>query len=123
MLIQCFIAGLIGMLLHIFLVKLPSALNRSQMANVRLTPAKFFREEWITITGSALTVLAIVYCLDELLNLKPELVKIIKWLFIFVGFTGSSIIMALFSRTAKTLNSIIDVKTDIADNKSEGGKP
>lgn len=117
MFLQCFVAGLIGMLLQVFLVKLPSLQLRYKTANERLTLGAFLQAEWITLCGSALTILAIVYCLDEVLGLKPDLVKVIKWLFVFVGFTGSSIIMAMFSRTAKVLNGIVDEKTNVADGK------
>lgn len=115
MFLQCAIAGIIGMLLQVFLVKLPSLQLRYAKANEKLTIGRFIQDEWVTLIGSVLTILAIVYCLDEVLNLQPDLVKVIKWLFIFVGFTGSSIIMALFSKTAKTLNGIIDVKTNELD--------
>lgn len=117
---DAFIAGLIGILLQVFLVKLPTLRLRYKKANEKLTLQAFLQNDGITLVGSVLTVLALVWCLDEILGLKPELLKVIKWLFIFVGFTGSSIIMALFSKTARVLNSIVDAKTNIADGKGEG---
>ena len=53
--------------------------------------------------------------IDELLAAKPSLSEYIKWFFIFVGYTGSSLIQSVLSATSKKINAIIDLKTNLAD--------
>lgn len=113
--LNCFIAGVLGILFQIFVIKLPSLKNKAAAANHPFTLGEYFKNDWLTIVGSFLTLAILIYCLDELLNLKPQLMSYIKWLFVFVGFTGSSIIQAAFSVTNKKIMEVINIKTNALD--------
>jgi hypothetical protein len=116
--IWCLVCGFLGVLFHIFVVKLPSALQRAKVANVQATIIDYFAHDWVAIAASFITVIVFVVCLDEFVNWQPDAVKYIKALFVFIGFTGSSILIAALGKFSKTLNGIIDVKTDVADGKT-----
>jgi uncharacterized integral membrane protein len=116
--LTCFLAGTLGILLQIFVVKLPSLKTKSEAANRPFVVSEYFKDDWMSIVGSFLALAILIVCLDELINFKPSVVDYIKWLFAFVGFTGSSLIQAAFSVTNKKIMQVIDEKTNIADNKT-----
>lgn len=115
--LQCFVAGLLGILFHVFVVKLPSVKARAKAANVEFSIKSYFQDDWVALGAALITVLIAVFALDELLGYRPNVLKYIKYLFFFVGFTGSSLLIALLGKTTKAINDIVDVKTDIADGK------
>jgi hypothetical protein len=110
-----FLAGTLGVLLQILAVKIPSIKARYKVANREFTFKQYLTDDWYTILASFVSVGILIVGLDEILGLRPELEKYIKWLFVFVGFTGSSIIQTVLSVANKKVMSIIDVKTNIAD--------
>ncbi len=109
-----FLAGGLGVILQV-LLKIRQFQVRSKVANHIFTIKQYLKDDWATIIASFISVMILIVCLDELLAVTPQLVKYIKWLFVFVGFTGSSIIQAVLSVTNKKLMAIIDVKSNIAD--------
>lgn len=110
-----FMIGSLGVLLQI-LSKIKTLQVKSKLANHNFSFKEYFSDDWATIAASFVSVLILCYCLDEILAVKPVLVDYIKWLFVFVGFTGSSVIQSLFSVTSKKINDIIDIKTNLADD-------
>jgi hypothetical protein len=110
-----FVAGALGILLQVFAVKIPSLRAKFKAGNKLFNFKNYLEDDWYTILASIVTVGILIICLDELLGLRPELEKYIKWLFVFVGFTGSSVMQAILSVTNKKIMGIIDVKTNIAD--------
>lgn len=110
-----FIAGSLGILLQIFAVKIPTLKAKYKAANHDFKFSEYFKDDWSTILASFVSVAILIVGLDELLDLKPDLEKYVKWLFIFVGFTGSSIIQTALSVANKKIMQIIDIKTNIAD--------
>lgn len=114
---NCAVAALIGQLIHIFVVKIPSLQTRFRKAKVPFSVKEFFKAEWVTMVGNLFAIIGLLWTLDETLNIRPEILVAIKWLFLFVGFTGSSIVLSVFSKTGKYLNNIIDLKT--GDEKTE----
>lgn len=109
-----FIAGALGVILQLC-IKIPILKSQSEKANHPFSFKEYLANDWYTILGSFVSVGILIVCIDELLAVKPELEKYIKWLFVFVGFTGSSIIQSIFSITSKKIMAIIDIKTNIAD--------
>lgn len=110
-----FLMGTLGILLQILAVKIPSLKAKYTAANRVFNIKEYLSDDWYTILASFVAVAILVFGLDEVLDLRPELEKYIKWLFVFVGFTGSSIIQAVLSVANKKIMQIIDVKTNVAD--------
>lgn len=108
------LAGSLGVLLQICL-KVNALKVQSKVANHSFSFKDYFRDDVFTILGSFITVIIGVICLDEIIGLNAGIEKYVKWFFVFVGFTGSSIIQSAFSVTSKKIQAIIDVKTNIAD--------
>lgn len=107
--------GILGILLQIFAVKLPAVKSRAIAANHPFSFAAYLKDDWIVLVGNFIAVFILIVCLDELIILSPKIQNYIKWLFVFVGFTGSSIFMFAFSVADKKIRKVIDVKTNIAD--------
>ncbi len=109
-----FIAGVLGVSLQT-LLKISSLKMRAKNANHVFSIKGYFADDYPTILASVVSVLILIVCIDELLGVRPALAEYIKWLFVFVGFTGSSLIQSVMSVTNKKIMAIIDVKSNIAD--------
>jgi len=116
-LIECFIAGLLGILFHVFVIKLPAIKKRAEAANTTLSLSEYLKSDWLALSGSLLTVIICVFILDEITKFRPSILEWIKFFFIFLGYTGSSILQSALGRADKEIRNIIDVKTNIADGK------
>lgn len=115
--LDLFIAGLLGVLAHVFFVKLPAVRKRSLAANKPFVASEYFKDEWVALIGSIITVVICVFIVDEIVGYNPSLMRFIKGLFVFVGYTGSSLLIALFGVADKAILKVVDKKTDIADSK------
>lgn len=115
-LIQYFIVGTFGVVLQICfkIIRLKQA---SKNANHAFSFKEYITDDWPAVLASFATLGILCFCLDEALAIRPELAKIVKYLFAFVGFTGSNIAQSLFSLTSKKISAIIDIKTDAYDGK------
>lgn len=116
--IETAVLGVLGILFHIFVVKIPSLRRRSAVANEKFSLKGYFIDDYPAIIASFITVAVCILTLDELIGYRPSLLKYVKYFFFFVGYTGSSILLAVLSKTSKAINSVVDIKTDIADNKN-----
>jgi hypothetical protein len=113
----CFLAGLLGILFHIFAVKLPAIKQQAKVANMPFSYSAYFQDDLAAILGSLLTVVILLVVLDELVAFKPAVLPYLKAAFVFVGFTGSSILISLLGKAQDKINQVVDVKTDVADGK------
>lgn len=120
--IQCLIAGLLGILIHVFGIKLPALKKRSDVANKKFSIQDYLADDWIGIGLSVITVLVAILLLDEIIGYKPALLKYIKYFFVFIGYTGSSLLLSALSKTDKAINAVVDKKTNIADNADNAEK-
>jgi hypothetical protein len=111
----CFVAGLLGIALHIFAVKIPATKTRAIAANIKFSYSAYFQDDLAAILASFIALLVYVVCLKELLDYKPVIKPFITFGSVFVGFTGSSIIVAILGKASAKINAIVDVKTDVAD--------
>lgn len=114
--LQCCGMGLLGLLLHV-LIKYRSLLNRAKAANSAIGFGVFIKNEIIGICISFVVLVMFVIGFDELANYKPVVLNGAKWLFSFVGYAGSSVLLSFFSKSEKALLKVIDKKTNIADSK------
>ncbi len=113
--IWCALAAILGMAAYVFIVKIPAAITKAKAANVTFSMNDYFSTEWPTLAGNIASIAIALLILGEVLKFKPELQGWIITIFAFYGFTGSSILLAIFGQVSKKLNTIIDIKTNTAD--------
>lgn len=115
--IETAIAGVLGILFHIFVMKIPALRKRAKIANEPFSFKAYWLDDYPGIVASFITVALAIVALDELIGYRPSMLKYVKYFYFFVGYTGSSILLALLSKTEKAINAVINTKTDIADSK------
>lgn len=109
------IPGILGIMFHVFVIKVASAKIKSKAANLQFSFGQYLKDEWVVLIGNLICVCMLIVGLDELIGIKPSIAKIVKWLFFFVGISGSSIFMFAFSVADRKIRKVIDIKTNIAD--------
>lgn len=119
----CFFAGLLGVALHVFAVKIPQTKTRATVANIQFTYTAFFQDELAAILASVISLMIYVVCLKELLAYQPVIKPFITFGSVFVGYTGSSIIIAILGKASAKINAVVDTKTDISDSVSPPKPP
>jgi hypothetical protein len=107
-------SGFLGVLLQVTL-KINSLKKSAAAANMDFVFLKYLRDDWPTIAGSFISVFLLALFLPEIVAIKPEALHFARLGFAFIGFTGSSVILMLFSATSKKILAVIDLKTNIAD--------
>lgn len=113
----CLIAGLLGILFHLFAIKIPSMKKRAKVANEKFDLRSYLQDDLAAIISSFLTVLITLVILDEAVKLKPAIQPYLKFGFVFVGYTGSSILVSVLGTAQKKIDKVVNEKTDIADGK------
>jgi len=115
--IQCFLGGMLGILAHVFIFKIPALKEASRVSNVRFRIGTYLNDDWAVIFASFLSVVIVMFVMDEIIAESPCIAENIKWFFITIGYTGSSIIQTKLGRSSKKINEVINYKTDIADKQ------
>jgi hypothetical protein len=115
--------GMLGLLFHVFVIKLPALKKRSAVANIHFSFGNYLQDDWIALSASVIALIIALMGIDELIKYKPIVGEFVKWLFVFVGYTGSSTLQALLSKTDTAINKIVDRKTDVADGKIVNMEP
>lgn len=113
--IICFALGILGVLLHIFAMKLPAVRKRAKDANMPFSIKDYFAEDYPAIISSLITVIMAVLLVDELVGYNPSYMRFIKYFFAFIGYTGSSILIGAFGKFDKSISAIVDAKTNELD--------
>lgn len=99
-------------------IKIKGLIDLSKTSNHIFSFKEYIKSDWITILSSMITVGIAIMTLDEWLPLNAMISSHIKIFFVFLGYTGSSIIQFAFSFYNRKLMAIIDIKTNIADKIS-----
>lgn len=115
--IQCVLMFLLGQAAHLFLIKIPAIKEKSRVANKSFAWKDWWACDWNVVIGTQVVGALVIFGLDEIVNWKPEVLDYVKWFFAGVGAFGSTIAMAKMSQFDKSINKVIDIKTDIADGK------
>lgn len=115
--IQCIAMYILGQFIHLFLIKIPEYKKLWKTANEQFSMKKYWETDWNVVVGTLLIGIMLVIGVDQLLNLKPEVLKWVKWFFAGMGGFGSAIIVSKWSTAYKFITGIIDQKTNIADKK------
>lgn len=111
---QCVIACLIGNLLHIAF-KVRSLAVDHKIANLQFSIGKYIsNDKWALIVDAGASF-ALVYLADEWLDFDERILGKIKSIFVFVGFTGSYVILQAMSVAKKKFRNAVDFKTNKSD--------
>jgi hypothetical protein len=110
----CFAVAMVGMALHTTL-KLKSLQDKARQANVEFKVWQYFKNDWLSISASVLTVVMFLFFVDNILTWKPAVADYLKIGFGFIGYTGSDIASRIFGVVNKKINLAIDHKTTVAD--------
>jgi hypothetical protein len=103
-------------------LKIKSLQDKARVANVKFNAATYFKNDWLSVTASLLTIVLFLFFVDSILKWKPAVVDYIKLFFAFVGYTGSDIASKLFGVISNKINTAIDVKTTISDGTAAPNK-
>lgn len=104
---MCFLLGSLGLLFHLFAVKIPAVKSRAKAANVPFTMGNYFKEDYLAIIASFITIVIAVFLLDEIIGYKPELIKYLKFFFVFIGYTGSSLLIGALGKADGLIKEIV----------------
>lgn len=113
--LMCFVTGLLGIFLHIFAVKIPMVKQQAKSANMAFSYITYFQDELAAILASLISVVICLALLNEIVAFKPEVVPYLKFGFLFVGYTGASLVISVLGKAQEKINCVVDVKTNIAD--------
>jgi hypothetical protein len=113
---QCVLGYMLGMLFHLFAVKIPSARRSSLAANKAFHVKEYLLYDWPAIVSNILAGAIGVYLVDDLIKWKPSALNTLRVLMACFGFVGSSLLIALFGAYSKYVLRVIDVKTNISDS-------
>lgn len=114
--IQCTIASLIGMVIHV-LVKFQALKKDYDKGNAIYTFARFVKDDWIALSLDVFSCVGIIYAFDEWSGWTPWIISKIKTIFLFVGLGSSWIVMTLASKAKEKFRVYIDNQTGPAENK------
>jgi len=112
--IQCVIACLIGNILHIGF-KILSLQKDHKIANLEFSVIHYLRDDKWALLMDVFASFAVVYLIDEFLDMDSRLIGKIKTIFVFVGFTGSYVILQIMSVAKSNFRKAVDYKTNQAD--------
>jgi hypothetical protein len=113
----CFAVAMVGMALHTAL-KMKGLQDKAHLANVEFKARTYFRQDWLSLTASFLTIILFLLFIDNILKWKPAIIDFVKIGFAFVGYTGSDIASRIFGVVNKKINLAIDHKTTVADEST-----
>ena len=116
--LQAILIAILGMALQVTL-KIYSLKVKAEKANITLTVGGYFKQDWLMMVASIITIIIFVFLIDDIMNLHTSAIYYIKFLFAFVGYTGSDIILRLFSIANKKINAIINQQTDHAPESTK----
>lgn len=111
----------IGLLSFVFvtLTRMQSLKKYAEVANVEFVPKKYFEKEWMGITASIIPIILWLYLYPEFVKKYPFLEGFIMTSFAVMGACGTWIFQKFLGSTKKWLHGIVDVKTNIADGKTD----
>lgn len=120
--ITCFLVALIGMALQTAL-KMKGLQDKANLAGIEYKMSYYFKQDWLSITASLLTIALCLFLVTDILNWRPDIINYIKVGFGFVGYTGSDIASRIFGVVNKRINNIIDLKTTVSDTVEPNAAP
>lgn len=119
---QCVLMLLLGQALQIFLVKIPAVKERCRVANKPFAWSEWWSCDWNVVVATAIIGAMAIIGLDQLVHWKPGILDYVKWFFAAIGAVGSTVALSRWSSFEKSLNDLVDKKTNIADSITDTQK-
>lgn len=105
----------LGQALHLA-VKAKSLQKKASAANMPFNiKDDFFKKDFIEIFITLICGFMVLVGYSEIVGFEPRIADSQKIFFMFVGYTGSSLVLSLLSKADKSVMKYIDQKTNIAD--------
>lgn len=114
---QCVIAALIGNLLHIS-IKILSLWKDHKSSNLQFSLGGYFKTDKVALIVDVIGSFALVYVVDEWVIPYPEILSKIKTIFVFVGFSGSYVVLQLLSVAKSRFRQAVKYKAGISDSST-----
>lgn len=86
-----------------------------KVANLEFSIGKYIRNDKYALIVDALASFALVYLADEWLDFDDRITGKLKSIFVFVGFTGSYVILQMMSVAKANFRKAVDHKTSQSD--------
>ena len=112
------LSGLLG-LLFVTLAKMSSVRKDFRVANKTFVTKRFFEDELIGISMSIVFILIMAITYKEWKGYRPWLETYIRLIFLMGGAVGSWAFMLFLGKSKKYIRNVIDLKTNIADEKTD----
>lgn len=109
-----FLIALVGIAFQIA-KKMQALQGLAKKANLIWHPLDYFKDDWLSVLTSLLTVVLCVLFLPDIEIQYPGLSHWYRIIFAFIGFTGAAFMDWIFSQAKNRLESAVDHKTTIAD--------
>jgi len=91
--------------------------SKAKISNEKFSVVTWVKDDYLALILNVLSPFVVLYIGDEWLDYELGIVaKYMKSIYVFVGFSGSTVIMGFLSVADKKYNKIIDNKTNIADH-------
>lgn len=116
LILQCIAMFILGQLLQLFWLKIPSLKKRAKTANYKFSVKEYWQSDWYLIIGTQIVGAMLILGLNEIVQWKPAILDYVKWFFGSLGAFASSVVLSKLSAYEKMLSEVIDIKTNIADN-------
>lgn len=113
--LQCIVMFILGQILYMLWIKVPSLKLKAASANKPFSYAELWKCDAHVILGLNVVGISLFVGLDQALHYKPEAINYLKWLFWVVGAFGCTVGFKYFSRYEKTLMAILDKKSNAFD--------
>lgn len=111
----CFLAAFLGMVFHVTAVKIPGVKKSANVANMKFSYSAFFEDELAALLANLCVIFIWLLVLGEAVAYKPFILPYIIGISVLIGFSGSSLLLALLGKAQNKINDIVNVKTDISD--------
>lgn len=113
--LMCVLLTGLGQLSHLGMVKIPSMKQKGVAANHPFSFKQWFSDDWTYLLSVFTFSIGVEIIIDNFAGAKPNY-DLYKWAaYFFWGFMLSSIVQKKYSVYEKKVETLIDVKTNIAD--------
>lgn len=118
--IQCIAMYILGQALCLMLFTVPLLKEKCRIANKKFSWSEWWDCDWNMVIGSFAFMVALTIGIDEIIGWKPSVLNYIEWFYLIAGAFGTSIIQERWGSFKKGINSLLDVKSNIADAVTGG---
>lgn len=114
----CVAFWIMGQVVDLMLLTIPELKELYRKANKDFSMTEYWKHDWNKIIGIQVLGAMLILGLDQILHWKPQALEYIKWGFGLCGMIASTV-AGRYGKYKKSIMSIIDKKTNIADGIEE----